>query len=286
VFRTQGIPLGAIRGGAIGKTLSDQSVHLGPGDLLLQYTDGVNEAFEPSGVEQFGFERLERAVLEAAPHGAATVLTSVHRAIEDWVGDGPALDDETMLVVAHEGAAAGSPSERRTPVLDPLALLGEARARGRCIEFAAREQELAAGLRPWLEQCPTVGELERGEFEVLSTALHEACANVVEHGYQGDASCRLELWFVPAPGSGADSRLRGGYFVIRDQGGAFNADHWQATDFSNRETWKRGRGIGLDIIHRGMSLVAYHPGTREGNITVMTFDPGHLQQILKEKRHA
>ena len=52
---TQGIPLAAIRGGAIRRTLKDATLNLGPGDMLLQYTDGVSEAFDATGEKQFDF---------------------------------------------------------------------------------------------------------------------------------------------------------------------------------------------------------------------------------------
>ena len=55
-LRTKGIPLGAVRGGAIRGTLSDETVRIAPGDVLVQFTDGVKEAFDPSGREQFGLE--------------------------------------------------------------------------------------------------------------------------------------------------------------------------------------------------------------------------------------
>jgi len=48
---------------------------------------------------------------------------------------------------------------------------------------------------------------------------------------------------------------------------------------------KRGRGFGLDIIYRTMSAVAYHPGTKVGNITVLEWDPRKLEQH-DEARHA
>src|SRR6185503_9757377 len=47
-FRTKGIPLGAVRGGAIRRTLQDAVLTLEPGDLLVQFTDGLNEAFDES----------------------------------------------------------------------------------------------------------------------------------------------------------------------------------------------------------------------------------------------
>ena len=40
---------------------------------------------------------------------------------------------------------------------------------------------------------------------------------------------------------------------------------------------RRGRGIGLEIIHSAMNRVAYHPRTREGNVTLMIFDPAKIR---------
>ena len=286
-IRTRGIPLGAVRGGAIRRTLEDRTLEFEPGDLLLQFTDGVNEAFDPSGHEQFGFERLEHAVRESAPKGGASVLESVHQAVQAWVDGGPAMDDETMLVVAHEGltsaARIGDPS-----AADPLELLARARAGGRRIEFSAQLQDLST-LRAWLAQDPGASGFEPAEFEVMCSALHEALANVAEHGYGCDPSRRFELWSLPPepPDGGATPPvLAHGCFLIRDDGRPFRQDGWTPTDFADRETWKRGRGIGLDIIFRGARFVSYRPGTAQGNVTVLVFDPDHLREALKEKHHA
>jgi anti-sigma regulatory factor (Ser/Thr protein kinase) len=160
--------------------------------------------------------------------------------------------------------------------------LGGWRAGGRRIALCADPQALMR-LREWLRGCEVARPLFRSDFEVLCTAVHEACANVAEHGYGSDPGSTFELWYVPrAAATAVHPRLRQGYFVMRDHGRPFRADNWRATDFSDHDVWKRGRGFGLDILHRGMSLVSYHPGTAEGNLTVMTFDPTHLRQPRKE----
>src|SRR5262249_9566551 len=43
---TRGIPVGAVRGGALAKTLEDHTLDLEPGDLMAQFTDGISEAFD------------------------------------------------------------------------------------------------------------------------------------------------------------------------------------------------------------------------------------------------
>jgi sigma-B regulation protein RsbU (phosphoserine phosphatase) len=309
---SEGIPLGAIRGGAIRSTLTDATVRLEPGDFVVQFTDGVSEAFEPSGEEQFGCERLEQVILASAPAGAASVLGAIRNEIEAWVGDGPQFDDETLVVVARADAAPGHgkggtlqlvPVAMDPPdsVPAPLELLAEARSIGARIELTGQPDHLAA-LRPWLEACGAARDLERAEFEIMYAALHEACANVAEHGYGNDATMGFELWHVPganaaatdteaetsnaAVAASASARQARRGFLIRDDGVAFQANNWQATDFNDPQARQRGRGIGLDIIHRGMHLVSYHPGTPEGNITIMTFDPADLTRKLEERRHA
>jgi len=285
-IRMRGIPLGAMRGGVIKKTLEDRSLEMSPGDVLVQYTDGVNEAFDFSGQEQFGFERLEAVIRSAAPHGAGALLAEVHRAVEEWVGGGAALDDETMLVVAYEGTAL-APVGHHDNSIDAQSLLVRARARGRRIEFPAQLDALES-LRDWLEQDPAARALEIAEFEVMYTVLHETVANIAEHGFGSDAKRRFEMWTVPAgrAADGVQPAIGQLCFIIRDDGRPFRPEGWSPIDFSDRETWRRGRGIGLDIIFKGTKFVSYQPGTPEGNLTVLAFDPEHLAQTLKERRHA
>jgi anti-sigma regulatory factor (Ser/Thr protein kinase) len=214
------------------------------------------------------------------------LLTETHRALETWVGGATALDDETMLVVAFEGTALAGVGHT-DEAIDARALLARARARGRRIEFPAQVDDLAS-LRDWLEQDPAANGLEAAEFEVMYTVLHETVANIAEHGLGGDPRRRFEMWNVPEGRAADGATPATGHlcFLIRDDGQPFRPEGWSPTDFSDRETWRRGRGIGLDIIFRGTRFVSYQPGTPEGNLTVLAFDPEHLSQPLRERRHA
>jgi len=294
-LKSKGIPLGAVRGGAIRATLADSTITLGPGDALVQFTDGINEAFDPTWKEQFGFKRMEEVVRETAPRGAAAIIDALHSSVRDWTGEGPPHDDETVLVVSYEGVKAEQePGPKATAGSDPLARLAEAQLIGTCMQLRANLEGLT-GIRGWVEACFKGRTLGETDFELLSTALYEACANVVEHGYDKDSTSGFELWWVPdvdltrrgpgRPPREPSSARGGGYFLIRDHGRAFSADNWTKTDFSDPVVWKRGRGFGLDIIHRAMSQVAYHPGTALGNITLMTFDPTFAAEEGK-LRHA
>jgi len=45
------------------------------------------------------------------------------------------------------------------------------------------------------------------------------------------------------------------------------------SDFTSADVRRRGRGFGLDIIHRAMVHVEYRPSTSDGNLTLLVFDP-------------
>ena len=60
------LPRGSIALGILADaTFSEQQVDLGPGDVLVAYSDGVTEAANSAG-EFFGEDRLKEAILETA----------------------------------------------------------------------------------------------------------------------------------------------------------------------------------------------------------------------------
>ena len=68
---------------------------IGPGDLLLLFTDGITEARNAAG-EQFGEQRISEllATLRDAP--LDEVADRVMDAVASWSGNGPA-DDQTVV---------------------------------------------------------------------------------------------------------------------------------------------------------------------------------------------
>ncbi|WP_343975138.1 SpoIIE family protein phosphatase [Pseudonocardia aurantiaca] len=70
--------------------------HLGPGDTLLVYTDGVTE--RRRGREQFGAERLLAVAAAAAGRSAVQVVGAVREAVERFSAD-PLDDDVALLAV-------------------------------------------------------------------------------------------------------------------------------------------------------------------------------------------
>jgi serine phosphatase RsbU (regulator of sigma subunit) len=187
---------------------------------------------------------------------------------------------------------------------EALNVLETARVEGRFLSLQAAFHSLVS-LRTWTAALYPPGTISDHRFQLLSTALYEACANIVEHGCgldpqqvfevfwlpvadETDQPAWLESGFLGESSPGASTRGPGSSqcrFVIRDHGIPFAADNWKATDFSNPEVWKRGRGFGMDIIHKVMKRVAYFPGTPEGNLTLMEFDSNEVPGSSGEQRH-
>lgn len=259
---TRGIPIGAVRGGAIAATLEDRTLELEPGDILVQYTDGVNESMN-ARAEQFGLERLGQTVAAAAAGGAPSVIEAVVAAIGGWTDHAPPGDDETLLVIAHEAQAnAGVAPETLSPA-DSEELLRNARGQGRTWTLPARMEALE-GIGAWLRSCPPASALSERELGLLTTALYEVCANIVEHGYREDPSRSLDIGWV------SDERGEA-MFLVRDDGAPFAPPAAADLDFGDPSVRSKGRGIGLQIIRRATRQAAHFPGTREGNITVLRF---------------
>ena len=82
-----------------------QAVTLGPGDLLVLYTDGLAEAVNAQA-EAFGYERI--ADLTRPGGTPQEVHDRILAAFDAHVGEEPLLDDLTLLVIARDGDAAAT----------------------------------------------------------------------------------------------------------------------------------------------------------------------------------
>ena len=69
-----------------------------PGDVLMLYTDGATEAQNPDG-EEFGRERLAKAVKINRQLGARELITAVHAEVLEWTDGHGATDDVTFFVI-------------------------------------------------------------------------------------------------------------------------------------------------------------------------------------------
>jgi serine phosphatase RsbU (regulator of sigma subunit) len=80
-------------------TTATDEIVLAPGDSLLLYTDGITEACGgPLGDEEFGEDRLRRALTACGGMPAEALVEHVHMLAAQWVGDGE-HDDMAVLAI-------------------------------------------------------------------------------------------------------------------------------------------------------------------------------------------
>ncbi len=278
---TRGIPLGAVSTAMLARSLHDEELEIAPGDLLLQYTDGINEAFNPMG-EQFALTGIERCVQQVGARGAQALLDTLRGAVAAWSADGLPTDDETLLVLAHQA----SPGRDETPAAGAegaLACLARAEREGRHLALSAELGGLAV-LHDWVRGCPPVDVMPAADQGLVVTAVYEAAANIAEHACGLDARLAFDLWWV-APATPTAGGLAGGYFLLRDRGRGFDPEAKPASDLRDPALRRRGRGLGLDIIRGVSSRFEYLPATAEGNLTLLVFSASP-SSLVKEPVHA
>ncbi len=95
-------PLGLFDDEIFSKGLEEHCISLEPGDLLFQYTDGLNETHNSSG-EEFGIDSVREVVSAFAPGGAQAVLSGIKSSLDAFRGDTPMGDDLTLLAVSLNG---------------------------------------------------------------------------------------------------------------------------------------------------------------------------------------
>lgn len=98
LLRSPGLALGIDGGAVFERVTRDQDVALKSGDCVLFYTDGVKEALDVNE-EEFGMERMSEAFRMAAPLGAEAVLVRMQEELKLFTGEGPQMDDITLVVV-------------------------------------------------------------------------------------------------------------------------------------------------------------------------------------------
>jgi sigma-B regulation protein RsbU (phosphoserine phosphatase) len=107
------LPLGMIAGTSYTQT----AVQLQMGDLLLLYTDGINETADESG-EQLGLDGLLEIARDLPVESAAEAGQALLSAVERFRGSAPRADDESVVALARGACNRAGCVE---PLLDTLA---------------------------------------------------------------------------------------------------------------------------------------------------------------------
>jgi anti-sigma regulatory factor (Ser/Thr protein kinase) len=294
-FFTKGIPLGAMRSGVMAATLQDQEVILAPGDVALQFTDGLNEAWNPREKRFFDFEGIAAHLQASGRRGGHAVQAELLPLVEAWTHPDPLGDDFTLLTVERTASPVATGPKHG----DPLAFqieTGQGRARleemlsGTLHLQLPSQMDALIRLREWVNTCLDGHGSLTEHKELIEGSLFEVCANIIEHGYGNEPDQDIDLWWVPLPGGlqtwsslegsahadeeSAEAHRDGvGYFVICDQGSPFDPTSWTPPDLDDPSIRRRGRGLGWQIIYSSMKKVVYESHTPAGNLTLLRFDP-------------
>jgi serine phosphatase RsbU (regulator of sigma subunit)/DNA-binding NarL/FixJ family response regulator len=96
-LRPTGIALGVLED----RAWEQETIQLGPGDVLLVYTDGVTEAKDPQG-HFFGPKRLVDAARASLGRSALEVQDSLLAQLSGFVGSAPQFDDITLMIALRD----------------------------------------------------------------------------------------------------------------------------------------------------------------------------------------
>jgi serine phosphatase RsbU (regulator of sigma subunit) len=98
-LHSHGLPIGLLPQ----SRYSVQTAQFAPGSLLAVYSDGISEA-ENAQDEEFGEQGLQNLLLANASEPCQTLAQRVSAAVEEFVGDLPQKDDQTLVLVRHTSA--------------------------------------------------------------------------------------------------------------------------------------------------------------------------------------
>ena len=269
-YHTRGLPLGAIRGGAFAASLHDETIRLEPGDVVLQYTDGINEAPRAGDDAEFGIDRLAELLAAGAGEEPSALLARIQATVGRWQGEGQ-MDDQTLVVVARS-AAPLSGDDRTARVLHWLRNhtaeeIRENLARAHHLVLPSCTRE-AGRVVDWLRSLPAAAALPDRERGVLEHALYELCVNIAEHGYPGRDDGRIEIWWQEAGAEPLD-----GHLLLQDEGVRFDLESWPLPDIADPAVRGRGRGLGILMLKSLVDETKYLPNTGLGNLNLLRYDP-------------
>lgn len=98
VIKSGGLAVGIDKGEVFERVTKDIEFDMHPGDCLLLYTDGINEALDAKGLE-YGEQRLRNNLATLAPKGPRAVVEGFLADVEKFLGGKRSLDDITLIAL-------------------------------------------------------------------------------------------------------------------------------------------------------------------------------------------
>jgi serine phosphatase RsbU (regulator of sigma subunit) len=97
-LKSDGFALGMTSSSNLDNYLTEKKYHFRPGDSVLFYTDGLNEARNEMG-QEYGVDRLEAIMEIYGSLHAKTITRKIQNSLESFIGNEETLDDITFTCV-------------------------------------------------------------------------------------------------------------------------------------------------------------------------------------------
>jgi serine phosphatase RsbU (regulator of sigma subunit) len=111
LIKTKGYPLGMVDSRMYRERIESGEIAVSPGDWLVLYTDGINEAQNSRG-EEFGTERFVDVVRAHKDGDAVRLVDKIKDEHSSFVGDAAQFDDITLIAIKRKCKTADRELER------------------------------------------------------------------------------------------------------------------------------------------------------------------------------
>lgn len=193
-LRATGMPLGLLPD----RTYDEKEASLAPGQTVLLYSDGIDEAHAPDG-EMFGLPRV-RELMATEATGSELIdhlLDSLHAFVgRDWDQE----DDITLVALDRTGeleAAITARADRPVEVVAPRPMPADQVLLRLTLPGADGNERIA--MDQVADAVAPLG-LDPTRLERLKTAVSEAAMNAIEYGSRNDPAVPVEIEVAVAAG--------------------------------------------------------------------------------------
>jgi sigma-B regulation protein RsbU (phosphoserine phosphatase) len=217
-----------------------EKVHFNKGDTFLGFTDGAADAKNPAG-KAFSEERLLE-IIQSPWTSAFSLLFELNNELHKHIGSQFQFDDITFLSFTRK-ARPGSDHHAICRVAQ-LDILGE--------------------LRSFVDAAASHSGLSQDDIFAFKLAGDEACANIIQHGFEEHESGFIVLAFEAEP---QKARL-----IIQDNGTHFPPGQADSPDLEAECMERRIGGLGIYLIKQLMSNVSYNKAENNLNTLILERD--------------
>ncbi|MGQ0554429.1 MAG: anti-sigma factor antagonist [Nitrospiraceae bacterium] len=233
---------GPMVGPMAGIAFKETTIHLGPGDELFLYTDGVTEA-DNRRRELFGNERLKTVLAKSQAVSVVDRLGEVMQAVRTFAGEVPQADDITMLGLRYHGVAPSDVAARVFRQTMPNQLM------------AIPDLQMA------FEQYVAQWEGAKPLIPTLNMALDDLLNNVVQYAFPHDPTEH----HIEVEGEVRDTWV---ILTITDDGIPFNPLTVAPPDLSLLLHEREIGGLGIHLVRSMFDEVSYHRNVGRNVLTV------------------